>query len=391
MSAPKEKGPGLVTQSNSPSSSQGDFTTTIKVFGELAENSIFVAWVPGPVDPKTGKFPKKPIGDNGFPLPNWPAPANWMTLPEAFARAEKWKSKGAGIGVAFNGEPVAGSAMGEPLYLVALDLDDVILPRRDERGNVTGTKMSMYARDAIEQMGSYAEVSPSGKGVRILAYSKTPMMSGKATKIDIDGVMVGREIFASSGFVTLTGLAINSMPIKVKTAKLGLVAKWWGLDQKTRTRGEPPADDPKANMSEDEKQRLIAKLEDAVPYLDTESYEDFVSVMKAFACLAPGIGEDVAIRLAENAAKNASETAQAGNDKDGNNPEAMVLRGGNAGVDAGAGRLMKRARIQALKVVAAEIGKPIISSQVGDAYKFLDRHYPTLANALAFVAAEALS
>lgn len=357
---------------------QTDYTKLAQRLAPIAETQIFVAWKPGPVDPETGKFPKWPINAGGGKLEGWQKVENHLTLEAAIARAWANEKLRAGVGVAFTGEPVATDAAERPLFLVALDLDNV----------VADAVLAPHAEEIVALVGSYAEISPSGKGVRILAFTRDALKSKKLPKLLIDGVEVGREVFASSGFVTLTGNAINCQPVRVVTKKLGLVAERWGAERAKKA--APAGPDPKASMSEAERQQVVAKLESAVPYLDTESYDDFVSVMKAFACVAPGIGEDEAIRLAEMAANNAPEICQANNGMDGTSPAAMVARPGTGTVDQGVGRVMTRARKTAIRKAIIAVGKPRFGKEVVAAFRFLERHNPNVAAAIAFIAREAM-
>ena len=74
---------------------------------------------------------------------------------------------------------------------VSLDFDNCV----DERGNILED-----VRAFVYRCGTYAEMSPSGRGVRVIARGKLPSVK----KLD---TATGRhvEVFGDSGFVTVTG------------------------------------------------------------------------------------------------------------------------------------------------------------------------------------------
>lgn len=350
---------------------QEGFTNIAKALASIAEVEMFVAWKPGTPDPRTGKFSKRPIDAAGAYLTGWQKPENHLTLDAAVARAIKFANLKAGIGAAFTGEAIAEDGRGGDLWLVAVDLDGVVV-----KGELTP-----YARRIVDQMASYAEISPSGKGVRILAFSHEPLRSCKARKEVIDGVETGREIFASGGFVTLTGNVINAVAVQVRTAALKELTEAWGGRRAVSQQPRPDID-VKGNMDDATRRREVKRLEDAVAWIDTTGYDDFVSVMKALACVVPGVGLDEAIRLAELAANNAPAEARTNNNRDGTNPAAMVMRAGRGSVDDGFARLMKRARQGAVRAVLAEAGRRRISNQVVAAMAYLEKHAPNVAGAV---------
>jgi hypothetical protein len=148
---------------------------------ELHALPLWLVWVKRPRHGKPGKFDKIPHYADGWTRSGEQGSTEdrhrLVTLPRAIGAYEK-EQRFAGIGVA-----VLPDA---PFW--ALDLDDC-------RDDVTGELTNGAKRCA--NAGSYAEVSPSGRGVRVLFVGKI----GVNAKNHAAGV----EAFDSKGFVTLTG------------------------------------------------------------------------------------------------------------------------------------------------------------------------------------------
>ncbi|MBF0548179.1 MAG: hypothetical protein HQM08_27330 [Candidatus Riflebacteria bacterium] len=137
----------------------------------------WVIWAAVPRE--NGKIGKPPIGLDGKLLSGWQQPENQFTFDKALQYLnDKKPANVAGIGVAFNGT--------EPF--TALDLDDCL-----ENGN-----LATWARKIVQMCGSYTEISPSGKGLRVFVLGKIPGAKPHAKK----GAL---EIFSASGYVTTTG------------------------------------------------------------------------------------------------------------------------------------------------------------------------------------------
>ena len=106
----------------------------------LREQKRFVVFDVGPPDPETGRLSKKPMragSDRSFAKSD--DPATWVTFDEA----------------ADDGRPI-GLAVGKKL--AAVDLDDAF---------VDG-ELQPWAKQIIDDLGSYTERSISGKGLHVL-------------------------------------------------------------------------------------------------------------------------------------------------------------------------------------------------------------------------------
>ena len=146
-------------------------------FSEISNLKAFLLWKKG-MTKLNGKFDKIPYYANGqkrHGTQGEPADlANLVTLHEARIALEADPSY-AGIGLALR----------DNLKIVALDLDNCVQD---------GQLKSKFSNLVSE---TYAEVSPSGNGVRLL-------LRGSALK-DFKNHPEGFELFQSKGFVTLTG------------------------------------------------------------------------------------------------------------------------------------------------------------------------------------------
>jgi primase-polymerase (primpol)-like protein len=148
----------------------------------LRELELFVVWkAEQRANSKTGKVP---INDAGQPC-DANSPANWMKFVAAFAR---WHVDCDVTGIGF---ALASSGF------VVIDLDDV-------RDPVSG-ELKPWARELIKSVGSYSELSPSGRCVHIWT-------QGKWSGIQKWG---GIEIL-DKGFVTVTGQRLPGAPAEIR-------------------------------------------------------------------------------------------------------------------------------------------------------------------------------
>lgn len=137
---------------------------------DLADEPVWVAW-----DSSSGrKVPKSPGGGNARSND----PSTWGTFAEAAAAAERrgWS----GVGIMLTGG------------LVGVDMDGVV---------GEGGEMEPWARRVVESLGSYAEVSPSGRGVHVIARAD-PSAVGPVGRADHRR---GLEVYNHGRFFTVTG------------------------------------------------------------------------------------------------------------------------------------------------------------------------------------------
>ncbi|MGV1015973.1 MAG: hypothetical protein ACOYBW_01190 [Fluviibacter phosphoraccumulans] len=150
---------------------------------EVKAKRQWVCWIVGKSKPN-GKFDKVPVDPKTRMYTDGTKPENWLFYEEAIACYETGRCDGIGIGL--SSDPFAIDEIG-PLYLVAVDLDSVFPDKESE------------AKDIWQALGKpYAEISPSGTGVRMLLVSRRQIEGGN------DGN--GHELYSKQGrFVTITG------------------------------------------------------------------------------------------------------------------------------------------------------------------------------------------
>ena len=150
-------------------------------FGGAAEERQWVAYR---IESRNGKLTKVPVNPATGRNAMTNNPDTWGTLAQAQEAVSKFGADGVGF-VFSNG-------------YFGIDLDDVIDPLT---GNV-----SEYALDIVNQMGSYAEISPSGRGIHIIARGDPDFISNKNGPIEMyyptfreDGSISGGRYFTVTG------------------------------------------------------------------------------------------------------------------------------------------------------------------------------------------------
>lgn len=124
---------------------------------------------------------------------------------------EKWRSFDAALS-AFRLAPTAFAGLGLVMTgaedLVGIDLDRCV----DERGGI-----APWAEDLVRRAGSYAEISPSGKGLRIFVRGRVPQ--------DWADHAVGIEVYSghAARFLTVTGVALDGCPADLCDAPPGFL------------------------------------------------------------------------------------------------------------------------------------------------------------------------
>jgi len=140
---------------------------------ELKKGIRFVCWQYRERNKKNTKVPLSPHG--GLAKVN--DPTTWGAFNEAVSYYEKHGLSGVGI--------VLSKDDGN--HLVGVDLDHCI----DDAGNLTPE-----AKEIVELLDSYTEITPSGRGLRIFVKGKLP--PGARRKGNI-------EIYDDLRYLTLTG------------------------------------------------------------------------------------------------------------------------------------------------------------------------------------------
>jgi replicative DNA helicase len=159
-------------------------------FGDLASLPRWLLWR---FDVRGGKEAKVPYQRNGKPASSTD-PTTWA-LPSELEGAEGFE----GLGFVFTGDGVGG-----------VDLDHC---RHPETGEI-----APWAEEIIRDFGSYTEVSPSGRGVKIFAGGAPKNLPGnKYTPPGVEATEAGAphgDIFLTARYFTVTGLALGDDPIR---------------------------------------------------------------------------------------------------------------------------------------------------------------------------------
>ncbi|QOJ16785.1 MAG: hypothetical protein HRU76_03940 [Phycisphaeraceae bacterium] len=164
-----------------------------------------------------GKRTKCPVNARDGGRADSTDPTTWATFDEAVAA---WKSGGyAGIGFVFaEDDPYCG-----------IDLDECI----DEAGAIVPS-----AREIIESLNSYTEISPSGRGVKVFIAGRKPQGVGCKSKA-IAGFKE-TEVYDQERFFTATGQHLAGTPEGVEERQDALdvlCARLWPKKRKPHLNG----------------------------------------------------------------------------------------------------------------------------------------------------------
>jgi primase-polymerase (primpol)-like protein len=143
------------------------------------------------VDKKTGEisWDKPPVNVRTGKLASSTDPGTWCAFPDAIKYMRRHKFDG--IGFVLHRTADQGDAPG----LVGIDLDHC-------RDAETG-KVEPWAREIIESLNTYTEVSPSGQGLRAFLFGKLPPSGRKKGPI---------EMYEHARYVTVTGHKLDGLP-----------------------------------------------------------------------------------------------------------------------------------------------------------------------------------
>ncbi len=141
----------------------------------------WVLWNYEPVNGRWSKIPKQPNGRNASSTNQ----STWSSFEDVRAAYDSEKHSGIGICL---GAPF--TVDGVERYIVGVDFDDCI----------TDQQFAPFVKEAISDLRTYTEISPSGAGVRMFLLHDRLI---KASKLTVDGA--SREIYSSGRYLTVTG------------------------------------------------------------------------------------------------------------------------------------------------------------------------------------------
>jgi primase-polymerase (primpol)-like protein len=150
-------------------------------------------WDKPPYSPHTGRKSSKTD------------PRTWGTVDQALDAMNRYG--GQAVGICLDGSE----------RIVAFDLDHC---RNPETGEI-----QPWALEIIQCAESYAEVSPSGTGIRVFMHGIAPPGSGVVWKIDGHKV----EVYSRDAWVTVSGHHVPGTPARLheRTGELELLWERW--------------------------------------------------------------------------------------------------------------------------------------------------------------------
>lgn len=179
----------------------------------LKDEALWCLWR---YENRNGKLTKVPYNPQSRERAKSNDPSTFTSFLIMAAAYEQGGYNGGGIG-AFND-------------FGAIDIDHCV----DENG-----KISDLARSIISMMRSYAEWSPSGKGIRIIF--KAPGFAYDKQRYYINNQKLGLEVYISGctqKFVTITGNAIDKLPVVDRSAEIAAVLERYMI-RKAAAQTEP--------------------------------------------------------------------------------------------------------------------------------------------------------
>jgi len=176
---------------------------------------------------KRGKWEKIPIDANTGRNAKVNDSSTWADFETAITYAED-----------NDGIHGAGIVLADDDDLVGVDLDDCV---GDEL-------IEPWAAEIIEQLGSYSEISPSGKGLRIFIRGQLPEGGRKKGKV---------EMYESGRFLTVTGNHISTTPQRIETNPNALEALHGDIfDNPTQTIDDTPKTPHRSSHGPDDAELL---------------------------------------------------------------------------------------------------------------------------------------
>jgi len=165
---------------------------------EVKKKRNFCCWKYEERTPGGGKVTKPPIDVHTGRYASVDGPDTWATLEEAMQYYEKNKEgRIEGIGIVLSKE----------LELVGIDLDHCILDGR----------LTPEARDIVDTMKSYTEVTPSGEGLRVFVKGKLPGFGNRKSNV---------EMYGNGRYLTLTDRHYAGTPLTVESRQEELEEMW---------------------------------------------------------------------------------------------------------------------------------------------------------------------
>ncbi|MBA2116832.1 DUF3987 domain-containing protein [Bremerella alba] len=167
-------------------------------------------WVLWRYEERGGKPTKVPYQVNGKPASSTD-PTHWVTFGEILAALED-SPEASGIGFVFTPED----------NFIGIDLDDC-------RNPVTG-QLTPWSSEIVERFGTYTEVSPSGKGLKLFLRGQFPLDRGRKVNLEGGGAV---EVYTKGRYFTVTGQRLEGFTevAEVDARQLAVFADRYFLPQ----------------------------------------------------------------------------------------------------------------------------------------------------------------
>ena len=136
-----------------------------------------------------GKLTKPPVSPHTGCITSATDSKLWVSFDEAMAAAKKFNLPGIGFSLSPDDDLTGG------------DLDDCW----NDNGELSDT-----AREVLDLAETYAEISPSGKGIRLIWKGKIPAA--------VTFVPAGIEMYGTGRYLTITGQHIENTPTEINPA-----------------------------------------------------------------------------------------------------------------------------------------------------------------------------
>jgi putative DNA primase/helicase len=189
------------------------------------------SWRPGKPG-QAGRWDKPPLEARTASPASVTDTRGWVAWSEAVAAYRDLTKALDGIGLVLSRHQNTGDG------LIAWDLDKCRNPE-------TGV-LATWARELVHELNTYAEISPSGLGVRLFCLGQLPPQGRKKGSI---------ECYENARYVTLTGQRLPQAPGVVASLgeKLATIhGRYWPAMHPSRHEGVPPATPSSANKSDAE-------------------------------------------------------------------------------------------------------------------------------------------
>jgi hypothetical protein len=212
----------------------------IPAVAQLAERGArFVLWKNVPDRDKPGKRKRLPLQVSGEVAAST-RPETWAGFHDVVAAAKRRRVDG--VGFVFNGDGIGG-----------VDLDGC-------RDPATG-EISPWAREVIVAFASYAEVSPSGTGVKVFAAGAPPSLAANKLSIGTEPAFGGEhppqiETWVTGRYFAITGLHLDGTPDEIVDA----TEAWERLAHRLRAAAGPEAGEGSARADFDHLPELLREM-----------------------------------------------------------------------------------------------------------------------------------